>query len=85
MVYERGLGQIYAEGQGIVMTTEGEGAIWNGHGVGTMGQDGKMSYAASVAFQTTSAKLAAPQWNILVEHHADMAGNAHSDLHEWKA
>lgn len=86
MVYERGPGQMYAEGQGIVMTAEGEGAIWNGHGVGTMGQDGTMNFAASVAFQTTAAKLSALNGTlVLVEHHADLAGNANSDLHEWKA
>jgi len=85
-VYERGPGQMYAEGQGIVMTAEGEGAIWNGHGVGTMGQDGTMNFAASVAFQTTSAKLGALNGIlVLVEHHADMAGSANSGLYEWKA
>jgi hypothetical protein len=85
-VYERGPGQMYAEGQGIVMTADGEGAIWNGHGVGSMGQDGTMNFAAAVAFQTTSSKLTALNGIlVLVEHHADMAGNAHSTLHEWKA
>lgn len=86
LVYERGPGQMYAEGQGIVMTSEGEGAIWNGHGVGSMGQDGIMNVAASVAFQTTSSKLSALNGILaLVEHHTDMAGNASSVLYEWKA
>jgi hypothetical protein len=36
VVYERGGGQMYGEGQGIVTTADGDGAIWNGHGVGRM-------------------------------------------------
>ena len=31
--FERVPGQMYAEGRGIVMTAEGDAAIWNGHGI----------------------------------------------------
>jgi hypothetical protein len=86
-IYERGPGQMYAEGQGIFMSNEGDGAIWNGHGVGRMVDDaGALAFAAAVAFQTDSTKLAAlNSLMVVVEHHADMAGNANSDLFEWKA
>ena len=83
--YERGPGQMYAEGQGIIMTQDGEGAIWNGHGVATMDANGTMHVAASVAFQTTSQKLSKLNTVLaLVEHHATMDGKADSALFEWK-
>jgi hypothetical protein len=83
--YERGPGQMYAEGQGIIMTADGDGAIWNGHGVGTMDEQGTMHLAASVAVQTTSEKLAAlNNLLVLVEVHQTMAGEINSTLYEWK-
>jgi hypothetical protein len=87
-VYERVPGQIYGEGQGVIMLQSGESAIWNGHGVGTPTEDGMgIKIAASVAFQAGgSGKLAALN-NVLVvvEHTAAGDGSAHSNLFEWKA
>jgi hypothetical protein len=86
-VFERIPGQIYGEGRGIFMSDEGEGAIWNGHGVGTPTGDGAgIKIAASVAFQTNSQKLARLN-NVLVvvEHEAAGDGTAKSVLWEWKA
>jgi hypothetical protein len=58
--FERVPGQMYAEGQGILMTSEGESAIWNGHGVGAPNGDGMgMTIRYSVAFQAgADGKLA---------------------------
>jgi hypothetical protein len=85
-VFERIPGQMYGEGRGIFMTQDGQGAIWNGHGVGHGREDGSIAFAASVAFQTDSDKLSRLN-NVLVvvEHATDMAGNANSTLYEWKA
>src|SRR5436190_24397507 len=33
VVFERVPGQIYGSGQGLFSTADGQGAIWNGHGV----------------------------------------------------
>jgi hypothetical protein len=85
-VYERVPGQLYGEGQGVVMTADGEGAIWNGGGVGHVGSDGTMTFAAAISFQTNSTKL--ERLNkvlVVVEHSTDMAGNARSALYEWTA
>jgi hypothetical protein len=86
-VYERVPGQIYGEGQGMVMTRDGEGAIWNGHGVGTPTPDGGIKFAASVAYQAgPTGKLA--RLNsvlVLVEHTAGADGSARSTMTEWKA
>jgi len=86
-IFERIPGQIYGEGRGIFVTKDGESGIWNGHGIGRMTGDGMgMAFAASVAFQTNSPKLA--RLNdalVLIEHQIDNAGNTHSTLFEWKS
>ena len=84
-VWERIPGQMYGEGQGIIMTADGEGAIWNGHGIGHPTADG-IAFAGSVAVQTNSTKLARlNECLMVVEHHANNDGSAHSELYEWKA
>ena len=85
-VVERGPGQMYAVGQGIVMTPDGQAAIWNGHGVGRIDEQGTIHVAASVAFQTSADALSKLNGVlVLVEHQTDMAGGASSDLYEWSA
>ncbi len=84
--YGRGGGQIYSEDSGIIVTTTGDGLIWNGHGVAQMtGKGMGVKVAFSIAIQTDSKKLAGLN-NILVigEHETDEKGNAHSTLWEWK-
>ena len=85
-VYERIPGQIYGEGQGIVMTNDGESAIWNGHGVGSE-SGGAMKFAASVAFQAGATGKLAPlaKCLVVVEHTSGMDGTISGTMHEWKA
>jgi hypothetical protein len=85
-IFERVPGQLYGEGQGIFMTSEGDSAIWNGHGVGRMTGDGVgASFAAAVAFQASGKLTDLNGMLVLVEHTTDNEGNAHSNLYEWKA
>ena len=86
-VFERIPGQLYGEGQGMLRTQDGEGAIWNGHGVGTPTPDGGVKFAASVAFQAGPTGRLARLNNVLVlvEHTAGGDGSAKSTLTEWKA
>jgi hypothetical protein len=86
-VFERIPGQLYGEGQGVAMTRDGEGLIWNGHGVGQPTPDGLgMKFAASIAFQTDSQKLARLNGClVLIEHEAAGDGTIKSTLYEWKA
>jgi len=87
-IFERVPGQIYGEGQGIVMTETGEGAIWKGHGIGRPTGDGLgMTFAASIAFQApTSGPLARLNAVLVVaEHTAAGDGSVRSVLYEWKA
>ena len=51
-------GSISGEGQGIIMTQDGEGIVWKGTGIGKFGADGAISYREMPFFKTASAKLA---------------------------
>ncbi len=86
-VFERVPGQIYGEGQGIVMTADGQSAIWNGHGVGRMtGKGMGMSLRFSIAYQAPQGGKLARLNSVLVigEHEVDENGNAHTTVWEWK-
>ena len=87
-VFNRVGSQIYGEGQGIVMTQDGNSAIWNGHGVGTPTGDGMgIKFAYSIAFQAEpTGKLAALNDVLVVgEHTAAGDGSTVSTYYEWKA
>jgi hypothetical protein len=84
-VYERIPGQMYGEGQGIVMTGDGQAAIWSGHGIGHMDGD-TMVFAAGISFQAGEGSLSRlNDCLVVVEHRAGMDGNVHSNLFEWRA
>ena len=86
-VFERVPGQLYGVGQGMVRTQDGsEGAIWNGHGVGTPTADGGVRFAASATYQAApSGKLARLNHVlVLVEHAASGDGSVRSTFTEWK-
>jgi hypothetical protein len=87
VIFERVPGQMYAEGRGIFMTNDGQGAIWNGHGVARMTGEGMGTrFAGSVAFQAGEGALAHLNEVLVVfEHEAKDDGSAHSELWEWKA
>jgi hypothetical protein len=78
-------GTLYGEGQGIVMSKEGDLATFIGQGVGTIKKDGAVSFRGAVYYQSTSQK-----WSRLnsvaaiFEHEVDAEGNVRSQLWEWK-
>jgi hypothetical protein len=78
-------GTLYGEGRGIVMGKEGDLATWIGQGVGTIKQDGAISYRGAVYYQSASAR-----WSRLnsvaaiFEYEVDAQGNTRSQLWEWK-
>jgi hypothetical protein len=78
-------GTLYGEGQGVVMGKEGDMATWIGQGVGTLKQDGSVSYRGAVYYQTSS-----PRWARLnsvaavFEYEVDAQGNSRSEIWEWK-
>jgi hypothetical protein len=78
-------GTLYGEGQGIVMSKEGDLATWVGQGVGTLKKDGAVSYRGALYYQSSS-----PRWSRLnsvaaiYEYEVDAQGNIRSQLWEWK-
>ena len=78
-------GTLYGEGQGIVMSKDGDLATWVGQGVGTIKKDGAVSYRGAVYYQTSSAR-----WSRLnsvaaiFEYEVDTEGNTRAQIWEWK-
>ncbi len=86
VAYERIHDQIYGEGQGIMMTSTGDGIIWHGFGVGAPTGDGlAVRWRASINFQTSSEKLARLNSVLgMVEYETDAEGNGKAAIWEWK-
>jgi len=85
--FERVPGQIYGQGQGLLATTDGETAMWNGHGVAHMtGPGAGMSFRYSIAVQAGSGGKLARLNSVLVvgEHEVDEQGNTRTNMFEWK-
>jgi len=85
--FERVPGQMYAEGQGILMTADGQSAIWNGHGVGhPTGEGMGLSFRYSVGFQADpNGALAALNGCLFVGEFESAADGSWTDsTWEWK-
>ena len=78
-------GSLYGEGQGVLITKDGEMATFKGQGVGKFLGGGAVSYRGAVYYSTTSAKLARLNTIACVfEFDVDADGNTHSKMWEWK-
>jgi hypothetical protein len=86
VAYERIPGQIYGEGQGIIMTADGDGIIWNAFGVGEPAGSGMgIRWRACLSFQASSQKMARLNTVLgMVEYETDAEGNGKSTVTEWK-
>jgi len=78
-------GSLYGEGQGVVITKDGETATWKGQGVGRFVSGGAVSYRGAIYYTTSSPKLARLNTVAAVfEFEADANGNTHTKSWEWK-
>ena len=80
-------GHLYGEGNGIVMTADGEGATFIGHGVGTLtGRGAGISFRGATYYQTTAKNLESlNSIATLFEYEIDEDGETVSGtLWEWK-
>ena len=79
-------GVFQGEGQGVVMTKDGDVITWRGTGVGKpTGKGLAASYRYSLTFQTTSQKLAKLNTFMAVgEWEVDENGNTKGTGWEWK-
>jgi hypothetical protein len=78
-------GSLYGEGQGVVITQDGEVATWKGGGVGKFTGGGAVAYRGAIYYSTASQKLARLNGGAVVfEFDVDAEGNTHAKLWEWK-
>jgi hypothetical protein len=78
-------GSIYGNGQGMIMTPDGDAVTWTGTGLGKFGPNGSVSYRGMLFFRTTSQKLARVNNTCgAFEYDVDPSGNTISKVWEWK-
>ena len=78
-------GSLYGEGQGVVLTQDGDMATWKGQGVGRFAGGGAVAYRGAVYYSTSSAKLARLNTVAAIfEYEVDTHGNTHTKSWEWK-
>ncbi|PYV25491.1 MAG: hypothetical protein DMG24_09160 [Acidobacteria bacterium] len=78
-------GSLYGEGQGVLLTRDGEMATWKGQGVGKFLGGGAVSYRGALYFSTASPKLSRLNPVAAVfEYEVEPDGNTHTKLWEWK-
>ena len=79
-------GTLFGDGQGIVMTDDGQMATWRGQGVGRFtGHGMAASWRGAIFFQTASERLARLNGIAVVfEFETDENGKIANKLFEWK-
>lgn len=78
-------GSLHGDGQGLMMTPDGEAVTWTGTGVGKFGAGGAVSYRGMLFFRTASKKLARVNNTCgAFEYDVDASGNTISKVWEWK-
>ena len=80
-------GAVYGEGQGVVMTIDGnEMATWKGSGIGRMNAGGKMSWRGALFYDTTSTGTLSFLNNVVAvfEYEVDEEGNTSAKVWQWK-
>jgi hypothetical protein len=78
--------KLYGEGQGVIMTEDGETACWTGFGVANFtGKGSATSWRGSLYYQTSSKKLERLNNAVVVfEYEVDENGNTDAKIWEWK-
>ncbi len=79
-------GTLFGEGQGVVMTENGEAATWKGRGVGQFtGQGSAVSWRGALYFQTVSQQLSRlNSIATIFEFDVDADGNINATFFEWR-
>jgi len=79
-------GTLFGDGQGVVMTADGETATWRGQGAGRFtGRGTAVSWRGAIYYQTASERLARLNGLAVVyEYDVDENGNIEARTWEWK-
>jgi hypothetical protein len=77
-------GQLYGEGSGIAITSEGV-ATWKGGGIGRLNERGGVTYRGAIYYQTTVERLLRlNSVAVIFEYEVDANDNTTSQAFEWK-
>ncbi len=78
-------GTIYGEGEGLLLTADGEGVSWKGSGVGSLTGEGMgATYRGAIYYSTESEKLSKLNSIAAVfEYDVDAEGKTHGVIWEW--
>lgn len=75
----------YAEGQGVILTKEGEMASWKGYGIGRYNNRSREDRGSVLFSSKSDGKLASINNMVGVfEYEADENGNTVGKIWEWK-
>ncbi len=79
-------GVMYGEGNGVMMSKDGEVVTWSGNGIGRFGQNGKAVWRGAVYLQTNSPGKLGALNNVMAvfEFEADSIGDTTSKSWQWK-
>ena len=78
-------GTIFGDGNGMMITADGEMISWKGSGIGRFGAGGSVTYRGMIYYQTASQKLA--RLNSMCgafEFDVEAAGGTSGRVWEWK-
>ena len=78
-------GSLYGEGEGAMITADGEAITWKGSGAGRILPGGALSYRGILYYRTNSQKLSRLNNACGVfEYEVDATGNTTAKVWEWK-
>jgi hypothetical protein len=79
-------GTLFGEGQGVVMTDDGELASWKGDGAGRFtGSGTAVSWRGALYYQSASPRLARlNSMAVVFEYETDASGKTEAKAFEWK-
>ena len=73
------------EGQGVIMSADGDAITWKGSGIGLFGAGGAISYRGAIFYSTSSERFARLNKVAGVfEYEVDGEGNTVGKIWEWK-
>ena len=78
-------GFLLGEGQGVIMTKDGDSISWVGQGTGHFKPAGGVSFRGAVYYETASQKLVRLNgMAVIYEHETDASDNCSTKYWEWK-
>jgi hypothetical protein len=80
-----GNGIMYGEGNGVLMTKDGDMVTWSGSGIGRFTGQGGAAFRGVVYYQTASERLSRLNGLAAIyEYESDAAGDVSLKVWEWK-